>query len=68
MACGSRALLAEIQRDGLELEPFIDSLGTQPLARAPRTAVYLVAEPDTVPQALLHNLKHNQVLHERNLI
>jgi KUP system potassium uptake protein len=34
----------------------------------PRTAVYAVANPDTVPQALMHNLKHNQVLHERNLI
>ena len=31
-------------------------------------AVYAVADPETVPQALLHNLKHNQVLHERNLI
>ena len=36
--------------------------------RADRTAVYLVADPQTVPQALLHNLKHNQVLHARNLI
>jgi KUP system potassium uptake protein len=36
--------------------------------RAERTAVYPVADPSTVPQALLHNLKHNQVLHERNVI
>jgi KUP system potassium uptake protein len=34
----------------------------------PRTAVYAVANPDTVPQALMHNLKHNHVLHEHNLI
>jgi KUP system potassium uptake protein len=36
--------------------------------RASRIAVYPVADPSTVPQALLHNLKHNQVLHERNII
>jgi KUP system potassium uptake protein len=43
--------------------------GNRPdLHRVLRTAVYAVANPDTVPQALMHNLKHNQVLHERNLI
>ena len=36
--------------------------------RVDRTAVYAVADPEMVPQALLHNLKHNQVLHRRNLI
>jgi KUP system potassium uptake protein len=36
--------------------------------RAARTAVYPVADSATVPQCLLHNLKHNQVLHERNVI
>ena len=41
---------------------------TRPRHRVPRTAVYAVANPDTVPQALMHNLKHNQVLHEQNLI
>ena len=41
---------------------------TTTIDRIPRTAVYAVANPDTVPQALMHNLKHNQVLHERNLI
>ena len=38
------------------------------MPRTPRTAVYAVANPDTVPQALMHNLKHNQVLHEQNVI
>jgi KUP system potassium uptake protein len=42
--------------------------GPADLHRVPRTAVYAVADPGTVPQALLHNLKHNQVLHERNVI
>lgn len=38
------------------------------LPRVPRTAVYLSAQPGVVPQALLHNLKHNLVLHERNIV
>ena len=64
-----RALLIEsIRRDGIELQPFIDSLDPRSVHRAERTAVYPVADPSTVPQALLHNLKHNQVLHERNVI
>ena len=57
-----------IRRDGLELQPFIDGLNPRSLNRAERTAVYAVADPTIVPQALLHNLKHNQVLHERNVI
>jgi KUP system potassium uptake protein len=60
-------VLASIRRDGVALEAFIATLDA-PRSRVPRTAVYLVADPDTVPQALLHNLKHNQVLHERNVI
>ena len=38
------------------------------MPRAGAPAAYLVADPGAVPQALLHNLKHNQVLHERNVI
>ena len=48
--------------------PFIAALAADDIHRVARTAVYAVANPDTVPQALMHNLKHNQVLHERNLI
>ena len=57
-----------IQRDGVELQPFIDQLDPRALPRADRTAVYAVADPTTVPQALLHNLRHNQVLHARNVV
>ncbi len=67
-ALGRRLLLASIRSEGLELQPFIDSLDVQTLPRGTRTAIYPVADPATVPQALLHNLKHNQVLHERNVI
>ena len=65
---GRALLLQGIRRDGVALQDFIDGLDTATLPRASRTAVYAVADPNTVPQALLHNLKHNQVLHERNLI
>ncbi|MBV8504169.1 MAG: potassium transporter Kup [Paucibacter sp.] len=65
---GRQLLMASIQRDGLELAPFIESLALGGAHRVPRTAVYAVSNPDTVPQAMLHNLKHNQVLHETNVI
>ena len=65
---GRALLLESIRRDGIELHAFIQSLDQSSIQRAERTAVYAVANPDTVPQALLHNLKHNQVLHARNII
>ncbi len=67
-AAGRALTLASIRRDGLVLQEFVDALDPAHLSRAARTAVYLVADPRSVPQALLHNLKHNQVLHEHNLI
>jgi KUP system potassium uptake protein len=64
-----RALLIEsIRQDDPDLLPFVTALSQDTLHRAARTAVYTVANPGTVPQALMHNLKHNQVLHERNII
>lgn len=65
---GRGILLSSIRSDGLDLQPFIDGLDPATAHRASRTAVYPVADPSTVPQALLHNLKHNEVLHERNVI
>ncbi|MDO8773641.1 MAG: potassium transporter Kup [Burkholderiaceae bacterium] len=65
---GRELLLDSLRTDDPELLPFITALATDTQHRVSRTAVYAVANPDTVPQALMHNLKHNQVLHERNLI
>jgi KUP system potassium uptake protein len=68
-ASGRRLLLEAIGRNDPPLAPFVEALAEDStLQRTPRTAVYAVANPDTVPQALLHNLKHNQVLHEHNLV
>ncbi|WMW81861.1 potassium transporter Kup [Undibacterium cyanobacteriorum] len=65
---GRELLINHIRQDDPELLPFITALANDSMPRAARTAVYAVANPDTVPQALMHNLKHNQVLHERNVI
>jgi KUP system potassium uptake protein len=65
---GRELLLQSIGQGDPDLMPFVQALGAEHMNRASRTAVYAVASQDTVPQALLHNLKHNQVLHERNLI
>ena len=64
-----RSLVVEtIRRDGLDLKSFIESVESGQNHLIQRTAVYAVANPETVPQALLHNMKHNQVLHEKNII
>jgi KUP system potassium uptake protein len=65
---GRELLIDSIRHDDPELLPFIESLARHVDQRAPRTAVFMVANPDTVPQALMHNLKHNCVLHEQNVI
>ena len=65
---GRAQLLASIRHNGVALQPFIDNLDPRSMNRAERTAVYPVSDPGTVPQALLHNLKHNQVLHETNVL
>jgi len=65
---GRALALASVQRDGVALEAFVRQLDGTALPRAGRTAVYPAADPQVVPQALLHNLKHNQVLHESNVI
>ena len=66
---GRELLIEHIRTDDPELLPFISALAVdEHLRRTPRTAVYAVANPATVPQALLHNLKHNQVLHDQNVI
>jgi KUP system potassium uptake protein len=67
-ARGRTLVMESIERDGLALGPFISSLDPSDLQRSTRTAIYPVANAEMVPQALLHNLKHYQVLHERNLV
>jgi KUP system potassium uptake protein len=63
-----RALLNEkLKADSIDLPSFLESIFAVPPTRVEGTAVFLTAEPGTVPNALLHNLKHNKVLHQHNL-
>ena len=63
-----RALMAKAQQaEAIELGSFLEAVLLAPPVRVAGTAVFLTAETGTVPNALLHNLKHNKVLHEQNL-
>ncbi len=64
---GRHLLNEKLRADAIDLPGFLDSVFVSPPARVEGTAVFLTAEPGTVPNALLHNLKHNKVLHEQNL-
>ena len=65
---GRELVLREMKQGGLSLETFIASIADHPPLRVPGTAIFLTANQDSVPHALLHNLKHNKVLHERNVL
>jgi len=61
-----RSILHErLSKETMPLDVFIGSIGMHPPVRVPGTAVFLTNMPGRVPHALLHNLKHNKVLHER---
>ncbi|WP_053840457.1 potassium transporter Kup, partial [Xanthomonas graminis] len=64
---GRKLLQGEIRKDGIKLDTFLPGLMLAPPVRVPGIAVFLTADPLVVPHALMHNLKHNKVLHERNV-
>jgi KUP system potassium uptake protein len=64
-----RQLLAErLSGEAIDLESFIDALLVSMPARVAGTAVFMNSNADGVPHAMLHNLMHNKVLHERVLV
>lgn len=65
---GSAILAAKTKRDSVPIEDLISSLKVGPPARVRGTAVFLTSALDVAPIALLHNLKHNKSLHERNVL
>jgi KUP system potassium uptake protein len=65
---GTDIVNAKLQRDTPLLDDFLPLLAARPPHRVPGTAIYLTGDPTHAPGALLHNLKHNKVLHERNVI
>jgi len=62
---GRSILLQRLMQETMPLDVFISSIAEAPPVRVPGTAVFLTSTEGRVPHALLHNLKHNKVLHER---
>ena len=62
---GRAVLMERLAEDAMPLDIFIQSIESAPPTRVPGTAIFLTATQNRVPHALLHNLKHNKVLHDR---
>ena len=62
---GRALLAARLRQTSVPLAPLLESIMREPPVRVPGTAVFLAAAVDAAPHALLHNLNHNKVLHER---
>jgi KUP system potassium uptake protein len=65
---GAQVLARITRKSEAELDWLVRRLESKPPHRVPGTAVFLTADPNYAPTSLLHNLKHNRVLHERNII
>jgi KUP system potassium uptake protein len=65
---GTQILTAKTRRDSVPLAELIEMLRARQPHRVPGTAVFLTSDLDTAPVALMHNLKHNKVLHQHNVI
>ena len=65
---GSGILVNKTRRTEVPIDTLLRSLEKKPPHSVPGTAVFLTSDPDFAPTALLHNLKHNKVLHEHNVI
>jgi KUP system potassium uptake protein len=65
---GRQLMQRRMQADAMDLRTFIGSLAYSPPTHVPGTAVFMTSNPEGVPHAMLHNLMHNKVLHERILL
>jgi KUP system potassium uptake protein len=65
---GSQILTEKTRREAVPLAELTEMLRARPPHRVPGTAIFLTSDVDMAPVALMHNLKHNKVLHEKNLI
>ncbi|WP_234902452.1 potassium transporter Kup [Agrobacterium larrymoorei] len=68
---GSKILFAKTRRTDVPMKAFVASVEKESAhapVRIPGTAIFLTGDPETAPAALLHNLKHNHVLHDKNVI
>lgn len=62
---GRTKLYLHLKNEAMALEPFIEAIGAHPPARVAGNAIFMTPNPEGVPHAMLHNLKHNKVLHEK---
>ncbi|RKG93533.1 potassium transporter Kup [Corallococcus terminator] len=62
---GRDILAAKLRAASISLKDLLDSFGDHPPVRVPGTAIFMTGNPEGTPPALLHNLKHNKVLHEQ---
>lgn len=65
---GRTLVYKRLKADAMAIEPFIDAIGAHPPTRVPGTALFMTPNPEGVPHAMLHNLKHNKVLHQKVVI
>ncbi len=65
---GTSIVARKVKRDSIPLLTLIQDLALKEPPRVRGTAIFLTSEPDLAPPALLHNLKHNKILHESNVI
>ena len=65
---GRTLLYRRLKRDEMKINPFIESIDAETLTRVEGTAVFLTPNATGIPRAMLHNLKHNKVLHEKIVI
>jgi KUP system potassium uptake protein len=65
---GAQILFEKTRRDSIPLADLLEMLKARPPHRAPGTAIFLTSDENVAPVALMHNLKHNKVLHEKNVI
>jgi len=64
---GRTLMFRRLSEQGIPLKPFLEGLDAHPPHRVQGTAIFMTAAPDSVPHALLHNLKHNKVLHDKTV-
>jgi KUP system potassium uptake protein len=64
---GTKVLARATKKNEAEIGWLVRHLEAKPPHRVPGTAVFLTGDPESAPTALMHNLKHNRVLHERNI-
>ncbi len=64
---GREMMAARLREDSIDLRSFLEAVFVSPPTRVPGTAVFLSSDAEITPNALMHNLKHNKVLHEQNL-